>query len=326
MQSRCRILTPALLAVLFATAAPAQRQLQPFFEIGVASASDPAVGELLKEIEQQMAGARTQVGMLPPPVQQMLDQLNRRILPLRMHGYVPTGWNQGRATEPDSFWLVLDTADELPLREWLTLGAPARPGGAAPTMLPLREIPTGKGQRWLLSKDAPSLETGSSWFTDDKVPTMHVARARLRDLLRQSPAYLFFDLAGMLPAAELAELQEIGGATATAFGIAASRTRGSWNVDLHWNVRRDHGLAGALMPVGQPASKLHERLPWSPGLLLQGNLGPLFPTMLTEFGLAGTVDPAAREFVTSLLASWTGEFGCYVPDPKLENQTIEVGN
>lgn len=324
MQACRRFVGPVVLAGLFAVAAPAQRQLQPFFELGIASASDPAVAEMLKQLEQQMAQFRQQLGMLPPPAQQMFAQLNRRVLPLRAHGYVPNGWNRGRTQEPDAFWLVLDTADELPLRDWLTLGSPARPGGAAPTMVPLRDLPTPNGYRWLISKDAPALDAAGDAFADGATPTMHVARARLRDVLRKSPLYVFFDLAGMLPANELAELQEVGGPTGTAFGIAASRTRGAWNVDLHWNLRPEQGLAGALLPAGQPAPKLHERLPWNPGVLMQANLGPFFPTMLREFGLERTVDPQAKEFVSCLLRCWTGEFGCYVAEPKVDDQPFEV--
>jgi hypothetical protein len=70
------------------------------------------------------------------------------------------------------------------------------------------------------------------------------------------------------------------------------------------------------MPAGQPAPTLHERLPWAPGVMLQANLGTFFPSVMREFGAADDAPPQARELVEAFLASWTGEFGVYVPDPK----------
>ncbi|MFQ5505861.1 MAG: hypothetical protein ACE5F1_13855 [Planctomycetota bacterium] len=298
---------------------PAQRPgLKLFLKAGVESPPHETVRPILELVSR---ATETAARGLLEPLRSELRRVPREAFPMSIRLYVPARWSRGRNQDPPYFLAVLDAAGELPVRDWFqTL---AKPGGPAVEPMFLRELEARDGPRYLFGKGLERMRSEVARVERGELPRVNTVQQKFLRRVSGSQIHCFIDASAVAPDFRLQKLHAAGGPRGTLFGLGIDRKDGLTSCDFHWGASPGQGLLGMMLPPSAERSRLHELLPWKPGIVLEGRLGKDLPRKLRRFELSARLsDPSLRGLASEFLEAWTGDLGAFqpVPDPDHEDR------
>ncbi len=211
----------AAITLLFPTAGSAQRRdqgLQLCIEAGVRT---PKAAHGLSKVLENMPNVPTEL----TTAMKHLDQLETASYPVTFRIYTPGGWSYRDSPEPPYFLVVLDSANDLPIEQWLkSYGLPE--GGSGSLVYRERERRDG-GRRYLLGDRHKEVRNELRRLPGDDLPQPSRAQHRLLGKVSGNAAYACIDHSRDIPQPNLQALRGAGGTGGPMFAFGAQPYRGT---------------------------------------------------------------------------------------------------